>query len=281
MTDRFLRTLFTLGFGLLFIACGDDADAKPAPDCGGDADEVVMLSARVGGGMVAPGSEILSRSGMYMLLTGSCELHCGSARGEVFETKLTPAEAEELWLDLEFDRIKERAGSYPGGVADAPSELFRAGEDEIVSDGGVADASPDWLRELHERASHHFASCPDRAEPVKTPVRYVLMEFAEGEEPNDASLTWAEWPLDVSASSVATSEWGEGFELDEAMQIASGEDAEALRALRGRLLRGELGPASMPQIPIAEGERRYYLYLADTSRLEDEDGLMPFAKKSD
>lgn len=112
------------------------------------------------------GEEVLTRNGMFVALTGSCDYVCGTPDGAIYSSRFTEAQSLELFNEFELNEIEQRAGHYYAAISDAPTDYINYGTKQI-STGGVDDVSPEWLVRIFKRASERFKTCSQIARPVE------------------------------------------------------------------------------------------------------------------
>lgn len=256
-----------------------DAAQEPAL-CTGDG--IAFSATRIGGGPVESGVELHSRNGfLYVLLTGDCRLYCTEKDGVVHATSLTEQEALDFLSSFELSQFASRAGTYYGSACDQPSDYYALGSLRIDVEAGCnngAERMPPWLQSMQRAFGANVApSCATYPEWAGD-VRYVLIDTEANFYPEHVFAHAVRWPLAIDPSRVAVRLGA--YNPVRARRLAQEGDASTLRALRRRFLLGELAPQGVQFIPIEQADgHRYLLYVADAIPLEDEDGLLPFARR--
>jgi hypothetical protein len=262
--------------------CGRAVDrsieASPLSICSGDPG-LEMGALVLGGGLIYPGMQVMLENGTpFVYVDGTCRFWAWTFANHGWNEVRTGV----LDRDAEHDlAVRLQYGSWP---AWAGHDYF----DTSVFDGGVLVLIPDMSI---EREITCYGLCVDEAipaplravaadlrdvatdlwaagEPVTGDVRYVVV-LGEGDP---VPATHYDWPLSFEPSSVAITE-GEAYLLGEGGgRVASGADAEALRALRATYRQTAM---LVPQIPVKDSAGRWYkLFFRDTIPYEDERGLI-------
>lgn len=236
---------------------------------GTDGVDIAFFGARIGGGPVERGEELHDRNGRYLVLTAACHVYCASAGGVVHDAQVTEQTAQELVLSFELSRTDEQTGPCPSSTA-ATTDAFGVSGQRWSSSCSTSAASTQLARLLN--------SCAVGRAPWTGDMRYVAIE----EEPNESlDVTYRQalrWPLASDVRGIAVPRGGD-YDPRTAWQLARGEEALTLRGLRQRLDAGEFGHDGIRFTPIEEPDgRRYQLWMGDAIPLEDESGLLPFAR---
>jgi len=138
--------------------------------------------------------------------------------------------------------------------------------------GGSTVGETDWL---YQNTRKWIQELQDK--PWDGPVRYLLFRFCcSSLDPTDVlELRNARpWPLAEDPDSIAVVPSTVGGKIGTS-RLATGQDADKLRALRDALLSGAIGCDYCFAIPIAGAGGKYYqLYVRDSIPLEDEHGLL-------
>ncbi len=197
----------------------------------------------------------------FLLIDGQCN-YWASAGGEVRTGVLTPDQEEEFSEALLLGRWSELARDNPN-CADASSLGYRYYDERFsisCATNELTAASGDWRVRLF-----------DAGTPLDGPVRYSLTDA-------DAYSAWQRstpeiaqsWTLDWDP---ATRTVGQGEDEQAEPNVASGSEADSLRALRANYEAPENGLGPWLRIPIvyeSEGtEARYFdLALRDVTPFE-------------
>lgn len=277
--------------GLADAMIGDDAGADDASELCDGSEALRLVAVRTAGGMPDPGSGVLYENGSaFLLVRGDCRYWVYAGRYSQTRTgQLTLAQRQRLARALRLDRFADYAGDYARGAAfDVPEQYVAFGAGAVDAPcnasrtcirlgSGPVDTSQkvDWLE---SSVQQEIVNLEREGTAVQGAIRYVLAEQTW----NGAEI-WAKaatWPLGDPAM-FAMSEADARAYVPGQSRLATGADAEALRALWVRFLAGDVGDRALSEIiPIASGSTRYHLFVRDSLSLEDAGGLLPlFARR--
>lgn len=247
-------------------AQGGAGSAQSEPLC--DGTKRLRFAMTQGGGNLNGVPRVATELGWaFLLIDGTCRYWAlsGPTSG-VRSGVLTPDEAEQLEEELLLGRW-DALSSTPWSCSDDGGRQFRFGGQRY----SLACASNSLTQAADEARVRLYAS----GSPLDGRLRFML---AQREEPFSPATIAVEWPLTSDPESVAVPP-GMDETADAAPSLASGVDADALRALREKWNgdHPDGTPGAWLRIPIVSGageDARYYnLSLRDVTPFEKDDRL--------
>jgi hypothetical protein len=232
-----------------------------------------------GGGLVLPGSQVLSENGFqFLLVEGTCRTWMlTNAGSEIRTAQLTAHDAEQLARQLRVAEWGSLQGQYTRDLCDGPGVLFRFDRTRITlgsACGGGDNSAP--VRSLEVAVRDGLAASYAAGAPVDGAVRFVLVaEAPDVMWPSLVASAAAPWPLATAPDELAISIRAAQDYLPGSSRSVTQPEADQLRALR-RNFAARGGPAlSGGFIPVTgAGGSRYELFVRDTIPLEDAQGLL-------
>jgi hypothetical protein len=227
-----------------------------------------------GGGPSTAGISMLAENGwQFLLVDGSCHAWTLAAHTEPLRQVTLSREREEaLSRALRLSEWNTFTGLHQGSCPDAPGVSYRF--DQVRLSGGTCGLrAGDPLAEVNAAFFAQLKQLYAEATPSSGNVRYLLIrgeENAPGD--NRAPILW---PLAVNPELVSITR-DEAFQfMPGRSQLATGDDASKLRAIRSThpSTASSPVPASTPIIS-ADGVR-FMLYVRDAVPFEAENGIIP------
>lgn len=267
--------VITLGY---LVGC---SGGRPAPIslCGGSdsSDGIRLLYRNIGGGLVQPGSQVLSENGFnFLVVDGQCHYWVrDDVNSEIREGVLSAANAQRVSQTLRLAEWQSLAGSYVDNLCDGPKREYRLSGTriDVWSDCGGAETSGpvDWILDV---ANAEVARLYESSSAVKGAMRFVLVSGPENWLP-----WWVEnafrWQTATDLSAIAlTFDEASRYEAG-ASVLASSEGAEMLRAARRSFLAKNGFQMTGGFLPVIDAaNNRFELYARDVIPLEDAKGIL-------
>lgn len=284
-------TTLGCGSGICPADSAGDGGAQPAQEhekrlcTPGDSSFESSFAYRLtGGGLVLPGSAVMSENGFrYLIIDKGCRFwlydsgRTSESWGTAHSGVLSVAQAEAYTASLRIAEWSRWAGTYYWLAYDAPIQTYSFSGQEIVvkPDGGLP--SSDQIAWLKEAMAQMFAELASSASAWTGSVRWMLV-LDDASAPDQAEYRNAPaWPLQTEASNVAVTISAASAYAPGQSHISSADDAARLHDLRNQCLADAIGLSGAAYLPIQQREGvRYQLFVRDSISLEDRNGLISF-----